>query len=500
MISLIGAIAILPENIDGLSGGFIKIVDILILLSAGIFVFRHYYSSYWNKMLDTFSFLATKNTTFFVIFLIIIFWQVYCVYLLSGTSTWDWMFLVQRATTSKLGWPWPNYLSINPNNTMLLKLESMYWHLLNHPTFEHFMYALNLLNVVIIDFGTYLVWRLGKKFTHQTTAKITLILLLALFTCVPFFVIPYSDTLSFFLTALLLNTFVKIFKIHSLKNLILYGLLVGIELVFAYMIKPSLLVLPIAALLVIFVLWVSKNDQIDLKYLSLTLIWSLTILCGGSILMKNYLYNHNGIVKVDTRQALPMSHFAAMGITGDGDYNVTDMFNSVNIKNPSARNQASLRLIKQRFISQGGIIGYEKFLFHKQIKNSADGTMGWGHEVYYLKAFHSSDKIRADTFPRKYFLDNNGIATEQKFDFRTVQQFIWIATLVLILFSVLDQSLWGLYLKLSAIGFFMFLLLFEGGRSRYLIQFLPVLLLLSGLGIQNIKNYFYLKNDDGMKF
>ncbi|GAP04066.1 putative membrane protein [Fructobacillus tropaeoli] len=216
---------------------------------------------------------------------------------------------------------------------------------------------------------------------------------------------------------------------------------------------------------------------------------SIAFLGIGSVLMKEYLYHHNGIVKVDTRQALPMSHFAAMGITGDGDYNVTDMFNSANIKDPEARNKASLRLIKERFINQGGILGYEKFLIHKQIKNSADGSMAWGHEVYYLKAFHPNNEQLEKTFPRHYFLEKNGIATEGKFDFRTVQQIFWIIALVLILGSIFDQSLWGLFLKISAVGFFAFWLIFEGGRTRYLIQFLPVLFLLASLGMQRGINY-----------
>ncbi|GIC69721.1 glycosyltransferase family 39 protein [Fructobacillus tropaeoli] len=488
-ISLVGAIALLPENINGVSLSFVKAVNFLILLLVLLLILRHFFHNAWQKSVNFCKAIFSHKITWVVIIALVLLWQLVCVFLLSGTSTWDWMFLVQRATTAKLGWPWPNYLSVNPNNTMLLKLESIYFHLLGRPSFEHFMYSLNIANVAIVDFGTYLIWKLAKKFTSPLVAKLTFVLTLVLFTCVPFFVIPYSDTLSFFLTAAILYTVVRAIDFQQKKQFYLFGLLLGFELLLSYLLKPSLMVLLIAVLFVLVLLILTRNGQIKLKSAGIMLAISIAFLGIGSVLMKEYLYHHNGIVKVDTRQALPMSHFAAMGITGDGDYNVTDMFNSANIKDPEARNKASLRLIKERFINQGGILGYEKFLIHKQIKNSADGSMAWGHEVYYLKAFHPNNEQLEKTFPRRYFLEKNGIATEGKFDFRTVQQIFWIIALVLILGSIFDQSLWGLFLKFSAVGFFAFLLIFEGGRTRYLIQFLPVLFLLASLGMQRGINY-----------
>lgn len=42
----------------------------------------------------------------------------------------------------------------------------------------------------------------------------------------------------------------------------------------------------------------------------------------------------------------------------------------------------------------------------------------------------------------------------------------------------------NLYLALSILGAIMYLMLFEAGRSRYLISFLPVLILFSAIGYQ----------------
>lgn len=52
-------------------------------------------------------------------------------------------------------------------------------------------------------------------------------------------------------------------------------------------------------------------------------------------------------------------------------------------------------------------------------------------------------------------------------------------------------------LKLSIIGSLMYLLLFEGGRSRYLIQFLPQIILLSGIYLNAyFTDHMVAKNDN----
>lgn len=52
----------------------------------------------------------------------------------------------------------------------------------------------------------------------------------------------------------------------------------------------------------------------------------------------------------------------------------------------------------------------------------------------------------------------------------------------------------SLVIKLTILGGFIFLLLFEGGRSRYLIQFLPYLITLSSLGISQFLDKKIRKN------
>lgn len=56
--------------------------------------------------------------------------------------------------------------------------------------------------------------------------------------------------------------------------------------------------------------------------------------------------------------------------------------------------------------------------------------------------------------------------------------------------AVLDKHVASQLLKIIFIGFCAFLLLFESGRSRYLIQFLPFIFALIGIGNAKITTIY----------
>ena len=62
--------------------------------------------------------------------------------------------------------------------------------------------------------------------------------------------------------------------------------------------------------------------------------------------------------------------------------------------------------------------------------------------------------------------------------FRFISQLIWISLIGILFFGWKYHDLVSDGLRLSLIGGFLFLLIFEGGRSRYLIQFLPNIMIL----------------------
>jgi len=85
------------------------------------------------------------------------------------------------------------------------------------------------------------------------------------------------------------------------------------------------------------------------------------------------------------------------------------------------------------------------------------------------------------TVVRRLFA-KHGTAQTNNFVYRFVAQLVWMAVLVALFFTI-SLSDWKVQLlKYGVVGFMLFLLIFEGGRSRYVIQFLPLILVLASVG------------------
>jgi len=79
------------------------------------------------------------------------------------------------------------------------------------------------------------------------------------------------------------------------------------------------------------------------------------------------------------------------------------------------------------------------------------------------------------------------IADANMSGYKFFPQIIWVVALLFIFLASIGDSVETLQLlKYTIVGGFVFLLLFEGGRSRYLIQFLPYLFTLAGVGLNKL--------------
>ena len=140
----------------------------------------------------------------------------------------------------------------------------------------------------------------------------------------------------------------------------------------------------------------------------------------------------------------------------------------------------SKKMICKR-LKQRGFLGYISFLIRKQGYNTADGTFGWLGEGTFIftKTPASNWKWWAQTFT---YPDGKNVSV-----FRFISQLIWIFLVGILFFGWKYHDLVSDGLRLSLIGGFLFLLIFEGGRSRYLIQFLPSIMILVPIVWQSSK-------------
>lgn len=198
-------------------------------------------------------------------------------------------------------------------------------------------------------------------------------------------------------------------------------------------------------------------------------------------------------MQIDSTKSIPANHFIAMGMTGSGGYNNEDVLANHKIKNPQERKKYNNRIIVKR-LKEFGVAGYVKFLVLKQINNTSDAGFGWGMDAgqNYLIPFEEKNTIQQIT--RKLYLNDQSFVDINWNGLKIINQLVWTLALVFMVVATIKANNSGLILKLTILGGFVFLLLFEGGRSRYLIQFLPYLITLSSLGIAQLLDKKISKN------
>lgn len=256
--------------------------------------------------------------------------------------------------------------------------------------------------------------------------------------------------------------------------------------------KPTLIIFLIAICIVqIIFLRVSK---INVRNISFLVLFFVGFTC--TYLIMDVGIQQQNYVRIDTEKKEPISHFAAMGLYGVGGFNPTDAGMDASVKSYKLRDKKNKDLLKTRIKSFENVFGYQKFLIRKQLANTSDGTFGWGRKgtPSFNEFFYKGNKNLLSRIQNRLYghggttLNVSEPMVNTSFDYNVIVQPFWIITVVVVLFSLKAQDKFALICRLTVIGFMMFLLLFEGGRSRYLIQFLPFILILVPFGLKEINN------------
>lgn len=416
-----------------------------------------------------------------------IIWQLLMTNSLIGDSWWDPQILSKVAAHYQIeDWMWL-YFSTYPNNFFLLAIEYLIWKLLlvvGIHNYWSFLGVLSFLNFLLVDVSLVLLFRVIKSITKRSLyAYFATTLLWILIGLTPFSVIAYSDIPALFVNSLLLFLLIKLK--NNIKKKWLVSFIFGITLCIGYLIKPTVMVFAIA-LLVVFVL--------DMRRFRKQIPFFVIVMIGFALVLfpEKYVAQHNNLVSINTSQAIPMNHFIAMGLHGNGGFYQKDVTINQNIKNPRARKAYNQQLIKKR-LKQKGLLGYARFLVKKQILNTNDASFAWGVDgkVGFLVVSHRLKKTLT-SLPRKIYMDflpqNKWyVANREWHGLIIVVQIVWILLLMSLLSVINNTDSWSTLLKLTIVGAWSFLLLFEGGRSRYLVQFLPYFVVLSGIGISKLR-------------
>lgn len=338
-----------------------------------------------------------------------------------------------------------------------------------------------LANLGMMDLSVFLnilcVYILNKRKIHTIMYIETCWLLLF-----PMSIVPYTDVYILpFISLALISYALLIKKTSSIATKLVASGLLAFSVVEGYFFKPTAIILFIAIAIISFARLITYQWTTKFKE-KLLVCGGLFLVVGGITFgIDKAIVNEQQIVQIDKKVATPAIHFMAMGMVGNGGYNRKDAESYAGIPTQDQVKIAQKQI--RRRLRNKGVVGYIKFLLDKQSNDTADGTFGWLNEGYFLN--EDSPNTKLGQFLSSYIYPNG----QRLFDFKFVAQLCWVILIGIILFGFEDNQQFSQAMRLAIVGLMIFLLMFEGGRTRYLIQFLPCFFVLAALCWNSTKKF-----------
>lgn len=425
-----------------------------------------------------------------VLFSFLILYQINVIQALTGTLNNDpkdiYNLIIQRPVGVK------NYFSIYPNNLFLAYIEKILYLAWRQPTPLVFLFRLNVLNALLIDLGCLFIMLAVKEQEGKEYGLVALMFSIGLYGISPNVVIPYSDNWVFFGLSLflwLLSIYIKQTKYRFITLTF-----IGIDGAFIYEMKPSTFIVVIALVIVSFFFLIrnrKNNEYLTRSFVCVIFATVPFMVMLGTI---NHVKYSNNLVKVERKQALSMLHFMAMGLhesneNGKGGYWLKfDQKDQSLI--PNNRIYYETHTIKEDINRLKNPRNALEFFILKQAHNSSSaswwrttavnyGPIGWDL-VPKLKVKNSFQSYLRKIFTQNDYIYWNG--------YLIYSQLLWCIVLLLTLCTFSFDDFYAQVIKYTVVGGMLFLLIFEGDNSRYLIQFLPAIIVLSTYGLKYLLN------------
>ena len=396
---------------------------------------------------------------------------------------------------------WIEYFSLYPNNFLILFFfRLIHWVLALFSIESQFLHALTIVNIIFVNAAIILVFHAVKVAFDVFKGYIAWIFMLLLVAFSPWIIVPYSDTLSMPIVAGIVFLYVKLRNANK-RHKIVYALSMGAVAQIGYFIKPSS-VIPLIAIILIQLIVDLKviranpkpkrtrskkaRTEYNIKYLSTYTLLAMIIV---GTLFNSFIHSQNTIPFIEG-VAFPAEHWIKMGmqrqVVGDrfsyGAYNADDFFFTASFSSTQEMRRADREVIRER-LSDFGIVGYGHFLVNKLRWITNDGTFHWGE---FAQGNFEDITSMQSRFRNLVFPQGDGYAY-----FAHFMQGIWLFILFwyfVYVFRKKDSSDDFMNVCMCAIiGLFMFMLLTEG-RSRYLINHLPLFAITSAYCFSSISD------------
>ncbi|KXT75048.1 membrane protein [Streptococcus sp. DD10] len=351
------------------------------------------------------------------------------------------------------------------------------------------------MNLLYVNLGALVLYKGAKIHFNQAVSDTSFAFYMIFLGFSPYFYAMYTDIPPLPVIAWQIFLALDILQSDDKKKNILLTATLGVVTGVVILMRPPGFVLLIAFFMVLFLKGNAK--KMVLFFLTFLLSFGLTFGAG------NYLIKHQREVTLLQGEGLSKGAllFVNLGLTQYG-HNQEDMKKGLlqyvepekqkKYNNGMFKTEYIVKEIKRRLAEFTPLT----FLWHLTLKQSitvSDGALGWPYtavskeKTAYINPLYTFTKNNMIAEWIRQFILTKDHPNYSYYNF--LKQLVWILLsigffLVFRYYRNLDS--WN-FLSLAVFGGFLFLLVFEGGKTRYLIQFLPQIFLLSSLGLTNKK-------------
>ena len=439
-------------------------------------------------------FIGKRSRTVLDLFLPLIFIALYFVNVYIARETvyytgWDAEVVRGYAYLMDAGIPvdYDLYLIMYPNNIPIsYVLGKLYMFIRNYGGSYHYNYEFfwNQIACAFISIAGLAACCTVKKLVKNTvTVFLSAAMYIACIGLTPWKNIPYTDTYSIAFPVLSVCFYVYYRYCGNNTGKMVYLVLAFLSSGFGGMIKPTVYITLIAIMIMEMGRVLFEKEHRPWKWLLTEAVLLLVIACGTHY-AERQMVQELGLVENKDISAT-WHHYFYMGLNEDttGGYNSGDcgMFGEFQSQPVEERNKAELERAFTR-IRERGMMGSLYFGLKKMVMAFNDGTFCWPLEGYYKADFAPIAKGGKTTeLLREVFWANSKYSGR----YNTFCQLVWITVLICLPGICLgkreDRGMTG-FLLINFIGIFMYILLFEA-RARYLMCFVPVMMIQAALGL-----------------
>ncbi len=356
-----------------------------------------------------------------------------------------------------------------PNNSPLYNIWVILFKIFSSAGIKNTQLALNIFNGALLFFSAWLTEKSTQLLVGEEYSGMGLMLCVALCPFSLYTVLAYTDTFSIIFLALALYFYIRKIKDRGnyWVNLRAFSLFIAI----GASMKVSVLVVAIAALIDLSI----SDKNVAERMISLVLVVLISL--GGFSTLKHLHENSPFLPEYDYNYTIPYTHWVMMGLNGLGGY-CDDDYQLITLQYPDkeSRRAANIDEIIHR-VKEKGPVGMMRHVADKLSFIYGDGT------------FTASQKLDRAAV-KGSALHNYIIYLSGGYKYLGYTSLAYFMAMLLFIstgmFIAIKRKNTDLVMPaLSLVGVTCFLILWEA-RTRYILNFLPVFVILAVFGIKQL--------------